>query len=347
MVNIPILITTLCRYEHFCRCIESLKCNSYAKDTDLYIGLDYPLKEIHWEGYQKICAYLDEGINGFKDVHIIKWETNLGSAENYCRMRAKIYEKYDSFIYSEDDNEFSSNYLEYMNKAMGMFENSNSVIAVSGYMYPINLVDITGNAVLLNTYFSAFGKGVYRKTEELFADEINMDTFVKMYRNVKQMRKLRKVSVNQFCNFVKGMVEYTPDLVKNGEVRKVDLSYGLYMFFHDYKMVFPQISKVRNWGYDGSGINCDLQIEAGIDFEEMPYYRNYNFATQEIDMNSSFDKICIALEGDDNALDDKLNRFFKIPKKEEHITVITYYCSLIIGPRRMAESIKWMKKYKK
>lgn len=348
MVTVPVLITTLCRYEHFCRCVESLKCNPYAKDTELYIGLDYPLKESHWDGYEKICSYLDAGINGFKDVHIMKWDKNLGSSENYCRMRAMIYEKYDRFIFSEDDNEFSNNYLEYMNKAMENFENSSSVIAVSGYMYPIDLKDIDGNAVLLNTYFSAFGKGVYKRTEDLFAEEINMDTFIKMYRNIKKMRLLRKISVNQYCNFVKGMVEYIPDLIKNGEVRKVDLSYGLYMFYHDYKMVFPKVTKVRNWGYDGSGINCDLQIMSGIDVEqEIQCYRNYNFCLQEIDMDQSFDKLCITLENNEKIIRNRLNLFFEIPKLEECLTVMTYYFSLLIGPRNMTVLIKWMKKFVK
>ena len=63
---IPILITTLCRYEHLMRCIESLRNNSYARDTELYIGLDYPAKEEHWSGYRKVDAYLHGGIEGFK-----------------------------------------------------------------------------------------------------------------------------------------------------------------------------------------------------------------------------------------------------------------------------------------
>lgn len=346
MITVPVLITTLCRYKHFCRCVESLKCNPYAKDTELYIGLDYPLKESHWDGYRKICAYLDAGINGFKDVHIMKWDKNLGSSENYCRMRAMIYEKYDRFIFSEDDNEFSSNYLEYMNKAMKKFENSSSVIAVSGYMYPIDLEDIDGNAVLLNTYFSAFGKGVYKRTEDLFAEEINMDTFMKMYLNIKKMRQLRKISVNQYCNFVKGMVEYIPDLVKDGEIRRVDLAYGLYMFFNDYKMLFPQISKIRNWGYDGSGINCDSQVVSELITEQgKRSYRNYNFCLQDIDKNQSFDKLCISLDDKEEEMINKLNYFFEIPKLEEYITVITYYFSVFIGPRRMTKFIKGIKRF--
>lgn len=47
----PVLICTLNRYVHFKRCIESLSACTYADKTDLFIGLDYPLKDEHWEGY--------------------------------------------------------------------------------------------------------------------------------------------------------------------------------------------------------------------------------------------------------------------------------------------------------
>ena len=57
----PIYIPTLCRDKHFILGVESLKKNSWAKYTDVYIGLDYPSKESHWPGYRKICDYLDNG----------------------------------------------------------------------------------------------------------------------------------------------------------------------------------------------------------------------------------------------------------------------------------------------
>ena len=59
MVYAPILIPTLCRDEHFIRCIESLKKNSWAEYTDVYVALDFPAKESHWDGYKKICTYLE------------------------------------------------------------------------------------------------------------------------------------------------------------------------------------------------------------------------------------------------------------------------------------------------
>lgn len=47
-----------------------IKINCTGADrTELYIGLDFPAEESHWEGYRKICDYLPN-IIGFKNVVI-------------------------------------------------------------------------------------------------------------------------------------------------------------------------------------------------------------------------------------------------------------------------------------
>ena len=56
--TVPIIIPTLCRYEHFARCIESLIENKYAQYTDIYIGIDYPITEEQREGHDKIVKYV-------------------------------------------------------------------------------------------------------------------------------------------------------------------------------------------------------------------------------------------------------------------------------------------------
>ena len=38
----PVIIPTLCRYDHFKRLMESLNKCTWADKTDVYIGLDYP-----------------------------------------------------------------------------------------------------------------------------------------------------------------------------------------------------------------------------------------------------------------------------------------------------------------
>lgn len=337
---VPVMIVTLCRYEHFIRCIDSLKRNKLAAETELYIGLDYPLKEGHWEGYRRICAYLENGVEGFKEVHIIKHDTNVGCTENYRLVKNEIYAKHDGYIYMEDDNEVSPNYLEYMNKSMDYYKNDPKVLAVSGYMYPIDASGAKGSIILLNTYLSCFGYGVYRSADELFDHNINMETFSRMYHDRKMMRRLRKASENQFGNFVKGMLQYTGDeLILNGEIKRMDLTYGLYMFFYGYQAVFPVVSKVRNYGFDGSGEHCGVQRK-----KENNNYREYDFSQQKIDLSKEFSFKCVEDDMEKIDWNERLSDFFAVPHKEKYRTLAAYYLSLILGRKTVVKLIAKIRK---
>lgn len=57
----PVIIPTLCRYEKFRNCMETLSQCTGADKTTVYIGLDYPLNQSHVAGYQWIKKYLQGG----------------------------------------------------------------------------------------------------------------------------------------------------------------------------------------------------------------------------------------------------------------------------------------------
>ena len=56
----PVLITTLNRYEHFVRCLESLERCTGSENTEVYVALDYPPSEKYKGGWVKISSYLSE-----------------------------------------------------------------------------------------------------------------------------------------------------------------------------------------------------------------------------------------------------------------------------------------------
>lgn len=346
MNRVPVMVITLCRFEHFCRCIQTLQENYLAEETELYIGLDYPVKEAHWDGYRRISSMLDKGIEGFKEVHIIKHDRNLGPIKNYQTIRDIIYKKFDCYIYTEDDNVFSKNYLEYMNCCMDYFRSNTKVLSVCGYMYPIKLENVESNVIGCSTYFSCYGYGMWRERDALLSANITIEQFRQMYCNRKKMRELRKVSPNQYCNFVKAILGYTGDeLIRDGKIRESDLACGLYMFFHGYQMIFPTMTKVRNCGFDGSGENCDIQRNWKVSSKQM-IYRKYDFSKQEMDkaehfrLNSnSFDS-----QNGQNMLSILLNGFFRIPPKEYVLSVLCYELSLLFGMDKIAHIIEKVRK---
>lgn len=146
MIYAPVAIPTLCRFEHFKACIESLSRCTWAEHTEVFVGLDYPAKESHWEGYRKINDYLDHaGDMGFKKLHVIKRDPNYGldyvkrdpnQIGNTAALVKEIAQSFSCYIYSEDDNVFSPNFLEYIDKGLEKFKDDDKVVAVVGYCHP-------------------------------------------------------------------------------------------------------------------------------------------------------------------------------------------------------------------
>ncbi len=324
----PVLIVTLNRYSHLRRCIESLQRNKLAKDTDLYIGLDYPPGQEYEAGYEQVLNYLNGGIDGFHEVVIVKQSVNKGIDGNFKVIQNAAYEKYDRYIYSEDDNEFSSNFLEYMNRSLEKYNDDDTILAVAGYNYPIGTTLFKGNVFKCETYFAAYGYGIWKQKEEEMRKHLNMSVFLKLYKDNGYMKELARKSKNQYVNMVKGMLKYTPDLIYGDQLRQVDLSYGLYMAASGMKMVYPVISKVRNWGYDGTGVNCG---EVRYKQSNAENHRNFNFEKQVIDLEPEFGVILEDTEITPGQIDRLLDEYFCISGKEYTKTKAAYLLSRIVG----------------
>ena len=323
-----VAIPTLNRYEHLKRCIESLTQSPYAKNTDLYIGVDYPPDDRYFSGWREVNRYIDEGIVGFNSVYIYKHETNLGVGDNIEYILNQVRQSHNMFILSEDDNEFSVDYLEYMNGLLTRYRSDEDVLAVSGYNYPINFDVKRDLCYSNNVYFAAFGFGSWLDKFDRCQTNMTRQWLYDLYYDRSEMSRLVHIAPNQYCNFVKGMLGYTTALEKDNEVWKMDLTYGLFMFSHDKKMIFPLISKVRNWGYDGSGINCDVM---DYDPNKPITHRNFGFDCQKLDERLECGSMDLASDSENKAILDRVNVFFRVPTKEVLKCHLAYVVSRIVG----------------
>ncbi len=328
MIYAPVLIITLCRFEELKRCIESLQKNSEALYTDLYIGVDFPLRDSHRKGYEHILGYLESGVEGFANVYIIKQTENKGWYENFISIRERVYEKYDRFIYLEDDIEVAPNFLAYMNKNLTLFENVADVQAVCGYSYPFEWAEDKSNLVKINTYYTAWGYATWRNKETEMYRAVTMHNFDKIMHSPAQMWRFYKASNNQFCNFVKGMLEYIPVLVQNDEIVKLDMAFSVYIFMNQKYVIFPKVSKTRNVGCNGMGMNCE-RIQ--IDPDKPVTSRNYDYAAQSIDDSGDFEPIGVEGLSFNEENNRRLGEFYPVDRRERFRTISAYIMYLILG----------------
>ncbi len=250
----PVLIPTLHRYKHFRRCIESLTKCTHSEKTELYIALDYPANDTHWEGYEKIKSYLPE-IRGFKKIIIIKREENFGPRENTSEARIYIYEQHDRIIISEDDNYFSPNFLDYINKGLEEFKNNNLVSSICGYKYPFEIPADFPYNYYYSQGFSAWGYGTWKEK----------DMSLKWGKYINQLNCFlhKPWEIVRLYDIQYGLLTGLMYIVRTKKILG-DRMYCYFNLRNKTYCIFPTISKVRNHGHDGSGEHSLLLSENNI-----------------------------------------------------------------------------------
>ena len=285
MIYAPVMIPTLCRDEHFIRCVESLKKNPWAKYTELYIGLDYPARESHLEGYRKISEYLQGDFPEFQAVRVYRRKKNVGASRNSAILREEVSKTHDRYIYMEDDLEASPNFLEYMDKAMMEYEDDPEVVAVSGYSYPLDWKAEEGATVVKQNFNgSAWGRGFWRSKREVVAKYLSQNGLGKDFSEAYRS--------GRFSRMIDFAVKDYVTLCENGWSSKhaflnttTDVAMRIYLAVQDKYFIMPLVSKIRNHGYDGSGIYCQrIEGKANDDF----CVDNYFFSRQHIDEAETF-----------------------------------------------------------
>lgn len=253
----PIIIPTLNRYEHLERLIQSLQKNGWAKYTELYISIDYPPAERYQAGYSRVCKYLAQAPEGFKNVFIFKQTKNLGPYQNGQFLLKKVFKGNDRFIILEDDNEVSGNFIEYMDKGLERFEGDQSVLCVCANNEVIltrqnEHPDITDEKVRKLRYVT-YGQAIWKDRYREIIDKCRSGYFERIGRNPFMSMKLFFTDQHLYYRFVSDIVFRKPIAYSDDIVYPIDIVWNIYAALINKTMIVPQIPKIRNYGFDGSG----------------------------------------------------------------------------------------------
>lgn len=257
----PVIIPTLNRYEHFKNCVESLAKCKYADQTELIIGLDYPAKESHYEGYLKIKNYLPS-ITGFAKITIFERDENCGAVENINELLRYAYSLNECIILSEDDNVFAYTFLEFVNSALETYKDDRNIGSVCGFT-PEEQYNKKVD-VLLSPDASAWGTGRWRcKREGIYKVDLNVgrNILLSLKKSLKILRTypMCLAMLISMCqkNELHGDVVRTASNIVNGVYQ-----------------IKPGVSLVRNMGHDGSGLHCGNDA-SNFDNQELNECQNY------------------------------------------------------------------------
>ncbi len=236
----PVLIPTLNRYEHFVRCVESLSLSPLAKYTTLYVGLDYPASEKHWDGYLKISDYLDRQTLDFKEIVIEKRDSNYGNVKNFLALCNLVKRKYRYYICTEDDNEFSPAFLEFMNRGLYEFDGLTQVLSISGYSYPAEWRPGSSGVMYVDSYFPSWGYASWFERMDLARSTICEDYVKELVLSKAKVQHVRKTSLASFKHLAAAAV--------SDRISATDCTIDFYLLDKGMFVLVPRVSLVRNHG---------------------------------------------------------------------------------------------------
>lgn len=334
MTYAPVIIPTLNRFTHFKRCIESLENCTGADKTDVYVGLDFPPSQKYEEGWRQIGEYLaiKQADNRFAKLVVFRREHNCGlhgDNSNPGLLTEFALQNYDRYIFSEDDNEFSPNFLEYMNKNLDAYKDNSDVIAVCGYSYPVEWSVSDGATCLQeNVSVPMFGIGFWKDKRLAYTDYLSKGLLLKsLTRTVNSGRHHKMIDIAKMQYFIATCQSIFTKRKHNNPYRKSsDFTVRLYLAVENKYVISPVVSKSRNYGFDGSGSCCQQIYEDGGLTAQ-----TYDYAHQPIDTSKTFDFIPDTLHDDETNMI-RMNKFDCRSEKQMTKTNRLIWMAENIGP---------------
>jgi len=248
----PIAVFAYDRPDHLRRCIEALKQNALAADSDLFVFSDAAGDPARAPRVGQVRDDI-RTIGGFKTVTVIEQPVNLGLATSVISGVTRLTRDFGKVIVVEDDLVVSPFFLQFMNDGLDVYADDDRVAAVQGYMFPV------GQA-LPETFFlrdpGCWGWATWKRAWDLF--EIDG----RKLRSEIKRRGLRKSFDYD------GQYDYSGMLGDQIAGRNSSWAVRWYasVFLGDRLTLHPGRSLVRNIGQDGSGTHDRgaRRLDAGV-----------------------------------------------------------------------------------
>ncbi len=243
MSTAPIAFFAYDRPVHMRRAVEALLANELAAASDLYIFSDGPRDLARGPAVAEVRRYA-KCVSGFRSVNVVERAGNLGLANSIIDGTTRLVREYGRVVVLEDDLIVSPQFLAYMNNALDRYQDEDSVMQVSGYMFPIDIAAETD--AFFMPFTTSWGWATWERAWQHFDPE--MTGFDTLLRN----RRLRD-SFN-----LDGAYDYFDMLERQrrGSIDSWAIRWYLSVFILGGLTLYPARTLVRNTGFDGSGTHC-------------------------------------------------------------------------------------------
>lgn len=248
----PIAVSVYSRLDAFRECISALAANGLAADSDLYVVSDAPGREKDEIVVEKVRKYA-RSITGFKHVHLIFRDRNLGGMESIAQAEALILEKHGRIIFLEDDVIPSRAFLQFLNEGLEHFRDEQRVYSISAYCPPVACSERWNGRILSAAFPCPWGYATWHDRRRAIDPRHNP------YPMVTRDRKLVRFLTARAPHLLEAL---RADF-RNPKLGYIDVRIGFQVAMRGMHTVQPALSLTRNIGCDGGG-------------ERMPHIRSLN-----------------------------------------------------------------------
>ncbi|MGA7720671.1 MAG: hypothetical protein WCA84_05770 [Ignavibacteriaceae bacterium] len=244
MYNAPICLFCYNRPELVEKTLYYLKRNYLATESELFIFSDGPKNDKDLEKI-KVVRNIIQKTNGFKNKELIIEDSNRGLAKSIIQGVSNILNNYQKVIVLEDDLISSPNFLNFMNQALGLFDNNDNIFSISGFNIPISIPPRYDSDIYLARRPFSWGWATWKDKWNNIQWDIN--NYANYINDIKIMNQFGKISQD------------LPRMLRANIEGKIDSWYIRWAFNHfisNKYCVYPCISKIFNNGYYYDSSNC-------------------------------------------------------------------------------------------
>jgi len=239
----PIVLFVYNRLAHTKATVEALQKNTGATESELFIYSDGAKSESGRAEINKVREYI-QTIQGFKTVHIVEKDHNMGLSASVIAGVSEVLQNYDQVIVLEDDLLTATDFLEYMNEALSFYKEDLSIYSISGYTFPSpHLEEIKGD-VFLYPRPASWGWATWKNRWE--KADWTMPDFDQFYNDIPAIRSFLRGGEDMFMMLLKQ---------QKGLIQSWAIRWAYVHFKHQAHSLYPFRSKVRSIGTDNSGTN--------------------------------------------------------------------------------------------
>ena len=268
----PIVI--FCYRRSIDKLIHALLQNKEAENSDLIIFSDGFKSKSEKNDILNNRKKLKK-IIGFKSIEIIESTNNQGLSKSIINGVTYIFNKYDRAIILEDDLIVSKYFLNYMNNALGYYENNLDIWAISGFSPPLPCLKNYSADVYFSYRTYCWGWATWKNR---WNNSIWSMKFFKNFKKNKDLIKRFELGGNDLFKML--------ELYYLEKIDSWDIVWCYNQFINKAYSVFPKNSMTKNIGF-----NDGFETHTSSDGEKW----NVKLATSKINcLNTSLNKEIIS-----------------------------------------------------